>query len=256
MVSDFFTYTMDRPAGSGFAMYGAGHAVWLAAAVLTTVLLCVWDRKLSGRRRRALELSVVWTAAALDLAKYVYLFILGETSADMLPLHLCGFAVYLSLFNALKPGSIKMEILYSLCMPGAAMALIFPAWTFAPLWNIVSIQNFLIHILLLAYPLMLIASGRFFPDWRRLPWCLLFLAAAGIPVYAFNKRFDTNFMFLNTPVPGTPLELFARWWGNPGYILGILLMILAVWAVLYLPFIVYSRLRKKARARKEEAAVS
>ena len=241
MLSLFFNYVDELPPGSGFIMYHEGHLAWLAASAGLSLLLCLLYRKYGDRRRRRLELLVCWGAVSLDLLKYVYLGVLGKIGPDMLPLHLCGLAVYLSLFNALRPGKIKMEILYSLCMPGAAMALLFPAWTAFPMLSIVTLQNFLIHILLFAYPLMLVTSGRFTPDYKRLVWCLAFLLAVSPPIYLFNRAYGTNYMFLNIPSRGSPLELFASWWGNPGYLFGVLLMIIAVWVILYLPFALRQR---------------
>jgi len=155
--------------------------------------------------------------------------------------HLCGMAIYNSLLNAHRPGKIKQELLYSLCMPGTLSALLFPAWSAYPAISLICIQNFLQHGLLMIYPIMLFSGKNIRPDYRVLPKCLLFLAVISPPIYVFNKVFDTNFLFINYPSPGSPLVLFDKWFGNPGYILGILMLIIVVWAFLYIPIIITNK---------------
>ena len=129
------------------------------------------------------------------------------------------------------------ELLYCAGMPGALAALLFPNWGCYALWSFHSILAFLVHTLLVAYPLMLVLSGEFCPSLRRLPGCLLALVAMAAPVYVFNVLFDTNFMFLRRPSAGSPLEWFAGWWGEGWYLLGYFPMIVLVWLGLYAPFV-------------------
>ena len=74
------------------------------------------------------------------------------------------------------------------------------------------------------------------PDIKRVKSSVVFLAAAGLIVYPLNKIWGTNFMFLNTPSPGSPLAPLENLLGNPGYIVGLAGLVLLVWFVLYLPW--------------------
>ena len=69
------------------------------------------------------------------------------------------------------------------------------------------------------------------------------LAVAAV-MYVFNKLAGTNYFFLNSPAPGSPLEWFARFLGNPGYILGFLPIMAVVWLALYLPWLWKGRKRQ------------
>jgi uncharacterized membrane protein YwaF len=120
-------------------------------------------------------------------------------------------------------------------MPSAIAALLFADWLQYPIFNIQSIQSFSIHILLMSYPIMRISGGDLRPQAKVLPKCLLLIIVIAIPLYSLNKLLNTNFFFLNWPSPGSPLELFADLWGNPGYIAGIFIIIAALWLILYLP---------------------
>ena len=137
------------------------------------------------------------------------------------------------------------EFLYGVCMPGAAFALLFPDWTAYPAFSYHSIVGFLVHTLLVGYPLMLVCGGGLRPDPRRLPRCLAMLAALAAAVYVFDRAAQANYMFLLLPAPGSPLEWFARRLGNPGYLLGYVPMLAGVWVVLYLPFLIGLRRRRR-----------
>ena len=97
-------------------------------------------------------------------------------------------------------------------------------------------MGFTVHALLMAYPLMLVAGGDLRPEARLLPRCFGILVCCTVPVYLFDRFFGTNYMFLLWPSPGSPLEWFASFLGNPGYLLGYFPMLAVVWLALYLPF--------------------
>lgn len=250
----YFFVISGLPENVGFRMFGPEHLAWLAAIAAAAVVCAAGYRKLSARGRRRTGYIFCWSMVALDLLKDVYFVVSGVFSYEFLPLHLCGMAIYISLLNAYRPGKVSRELLYSLCMPGAVMALVFPAWTFYPAWNIATLQCFLIHALLFIYPVMLVAGGDLRPSMRNLPYCLLFLLAACPAVALVNRALGTNFMFISTPPAAQPFLTFVKWFGDPGYIFGMFLLLLAVWAVLYLPPELGRHFRRKAAGRDAETA--
>ena len=52
-------------------------------------------------------------------------------------------------------------------------------------------------------------------------------------VYLFNKKFDSNYMFINYPPANTPLKVLADQIGNPGYLLGYAIFIFLMILILY-----------------------
>ena len=129
-------------------------------------------------------------------------------------------------------------------MPGALMGTVYANWVYMPTLNFIYITSFVLHGLMVIYPLLSLTAGDHRPSVRWLPACFGFLATVSVPVYFFNLRFDTNFMFLAEPSPGSPLELFEQWFGNPGYLLGFVIMIAIVWAVMYVPFAIRSAAKR------------
>ena len=236
----FFTPEDLLPPGPGFSLWDGMHLRWLAISAAVTALLCLCYRRGSPRRRARLRIAVGTGILLCEVLKDANLIRFGVFDRWYLPLHLCGLAVFFSFYHCLRPGKTVGNFLYSTCAPGALFALLFPDWTAYPPFAYHSIVAFTVHTLIVAYPLMQVCGGDLRPDARCLPRCFGILVGLAIPVYLFDRIFHANYMFLLYPSPGSPLEWFAGLLGNPGYLLGYLPMMAAVWGLLYLPF-----LRKK-----------
>lgn len=95
--------------------------------------------------------------------------------------------------------------------------------------------------------MLLRAGGRVHPTVRHIHYSLLFLAAVVPPILIFDKMTGCNYLFVNRPVSGTPLEALADLMGNPGYLIGYAAMvvgvILLVYGLIYLADCVGKRLR-------------
>ena len=231
----FFDFTIG-PEAAGFGQFSAAHGLYLAAAALSALLLCLFYRRLDIGKRRRLCLALASSALALQLLRAVLLIISGNYTIGRLPLHLCAMAVYISFFHALRGGRLLGQFLYAFCMPGAAAALLFPDWSYYPALHFMTLSSFVLHILVFCYVLVQVSGGDIRPEGKSLPQCLGIMLAIAIPVYVFDVLTNTNYLFLNWPSPASPLELFA-FLGRPGYVLGYLPLIAVVWLVLYLPFI-------------------
>ncbi|MCC8156537.1 MAG: TIGR02206 family membrane protein [Oscillospiraceae bacterium] len=235
-MENFFVLENRLPAGAGFATFGREHICWLLIAAALGAALCMAFRRAGRRGQARLRVAVGCMILLCELLKDANLLAQGVFDIYYLPLHLCGIAVFFSLYHSLRPGEVIGNFLYSTCMPGAFCALLFPDWTAYPAFSYHSIVAFLVHTLLTVYPLMLLCGGAFRPNRRRLPACFLLLLSLAVPIYVFDRIFQANYMFLLQPSPGSPLEWFASFLGNPGYLLGYLPMLAVIWAALYFPF--------------------
>ena len=232
----FFTPEDKLPAGVGFAHWSGAHIAWLCIAAAIVAALCLAYRRAPAEGRRRLRRALGWAVLACEALKDVNVLVQGGFDVWFLPLHLCGLAVFFTFAHSLRPGKTLGNFLYSCCMPGAAFALLTPDWTAYPPFSYHSVVGFVVHALLVAYPLMLVVGGDLRPEARRLPRCFAILLGCAVPVAVFNHFFGTNYMFLSWPSPGSPLEWFTSFLGSPGYLLGYLPMLALVWLALYLPF--------------------
>ena len=242
---DFFV-TAESPE-TGFGLFSAAHFIWLIIGTATAVLICLIYRRSSAVKRRRIRIALSSSALVIELLKTLLLILAGDYGIGRLPLHLCGLSIYFCFIHSFmksSPHSVFSQFLYFFCMPGAVFALIFPDWVGYPLFSFMTFSGFLLHFLITIYAVMQVISTDIFPDLRRLPACILIMLLLAVPVYFFDKSSGTNYMFLNWPSPGSPLEWFSSL-GNPGYLLGYIPLMLITWAVLYLPFILHSKSRKK-----------
>jgi uncharacterized membrane protein YwaF len=90
---------------------------------------------------------------------------------------------------------------------------------------------------------MLTVAGEIRPSIRYVPKCVLLMAVIGIPGIICNFFLDTNFMFLMYADPGNPLYIFEQMWGN--HLLGIPVILVPLMAVLYLPWVLTDRCKRR-----------
>ena len=242
----FFVFDHHLPQGVGIGWMGGVHIGWLLFAALAIFGLCRACRRADAPRFRFLQRAVCAGILVTEVVRELCLLSAGVWGVYTLPLHLCSLSVFVVLWHTLRGNALSGELLYCLGMPGAAMALLFPDWLYYPAANLMSINSFLGHILLTAYPAMLTARGAIVPDVKRLPKCFACLAATSAVIFVFDKLTNSNYFFLNSPSPGSPLVFFERWLGNPGFIVGYLPLIAALWLLLYLPWVLVRRLRRPA----------
>ncbi len=239
-----FWCTSDTiPDGLGFSHFSAPHLLWLAALVAICVVCGFAYRRLDavgrGRMRKAVALLLV----ADELFKLIPMLIMDVFHVKYLPFQLCSINIFLIVWHAWKPGKTVGSFLYTVCIPGAVAAMLFPTWTKLPQWNYMLIHSFLAHILLILYPVMLTAAGEIRPRLREVPKCLaLLLGLAGVAL-VLNLLWDTNFMFLMEADDGNPLVIFERLWGS--HLLGFPVIIAGVIFVMYAPIEIYHAVRKR-----------
>lgn len=240
----FFLDTVETvPEGVGFPQYGLLHLTWLAVFIITCVLCCLWYRRLGQKGRGIWKKTVALLIVADEIFKMSMLMIGGRYRVSYLPFHLCSINIFVIAFYAWKPTKTVGGYLYTVGIPGAIAALLFPTWTELPILNFMHLHSFTIHILLAMFPIVLAVSGEVVPRLREVPKYLLMLGAMAVPVLGINLLLDTNFMFLMSADPGNPLYLFEQLWGN--HLLGFPVLITAVILVMFGPLELARKLRKK-----------
>lgn len=241
---EYFWYTSDTiPKGLGYSHYSGLHLAWLAALLLVTVLCSLHYRKLGSRGRGIWRKTVAMLLIADELFKLIPMLILGTFDISYLPFHLCSINIFIIAYHAWKPGKLLDNFLYIVCIPGALAALLFPTWTKLPALNYMCIHSFTVHILLVLYPVVLVAGGEIKPDIRKLPMVLMLLAGFAAVALVMNLVFDVNFMFLMRAGKGNPLYWFQEAWGS--HLLGFPVIIGALILLMYVPVEIYHKYKKK-----------
>jgi hypothetical integral membrane protein (TIGR02206 family) len=227
----FFDYSSNLTPGAGFSCFSFGHFVWLAVGCLLISSLAYFY-KVHKKERRLLTFAVAALALSLELGRAALLLHLGLYDRGRLPLHLCTLSIYLCFFHSVHPGKTLGQFLYAFSLPGAVFALLFPDWADYPAWHFVTVSSFLLHFLMVLYPLMQVLTGDIKPDAKQLPRVLLMMLCLAVPIYFLNLSLDTNYMYLNYPLVATPLMLFSSL-GRPGYLVVYPLLVSLIWLILY-----------------------
>ena len=231
-MNKFFDYTANTFPEVGFGRFSPAHLILLSALVLLLLGAYILCRKMPGPGR-CLHRASAWLLLFTQLGRAAILIALGIYDRGWLPLHLCTLSVYLCFIHMLRPKPALGQLIYAFSLPGAAFAMAFPDWADYPLWHFVSFTSFLLHFFLLLYPITALALGEIRINIRRFPGSLALMLSFALPIWALNKLLGTNYMFLNWPPPGTPLELFAPL-GSSGYLIGFIPLATAVWFLLYM----------------------
>lgn len=241
---EYFWYTSDTISdGLGFSHFDSFHVSWLAAGLIVIVACCLIYRRLKEHQRSFFRKTVALLLIADELFKDIPMLVMGVFEVSYLPFQLCSINLFLVAWHAWKPGKLLDNFLYTICIPGALAALLFPTWTKLPRMNYMCIHSFTVHILLVLYPVVLTAAGEIKPRLKEVPKCLLLLLFLAVYALVLNLLWDTNFMFLMYANKGNPLKWFETNWGNHLY--GFPVLIAAVLVVMHTPWIVYRKMKKK-----------
>lgn len=242
----FFAISETVGKGLGFSHYSGIHLMWLGVFLALTVSCCIVYRKLNEKGRRIMRFVLASLIVLDEVYKHTFLIIgghYGEYWMKYIPLHLCSINIILIAIHAVKPFKVLDDYLYTVGIPAAMMALIFPSWTKLPLGNFMHIHSFSVHILLALYPIVLTVGGSIRPNWRNAWKSVLLLAVLAIPALIANLIFDTNYMFLSSASEGNPLYLFEELFGSHLY--GFPILILAVLTVMLLPWAIGEIIAKR-----------
>lgn len=197
---------------------------WIANAALWAT----WRKKIPARATRmaALVLLAVCMAVTITLTVLDH----KDLPRTLLPLHLCSLSAFVTLYLLATGSRACFHFCWYLGMPGAALALVFPAVEPSSWPNLMATAFMLTHALVTFAPLLLCAQGRL-PAPRAAGGVLL----VGNVFFAFtffiNKLIGANYMFLLKAPSGTPLE-WMEGLGRVGYFACLELgAVLTVWAM-------------------------
>lgn len=149
----------------------------------------------------------LFMAAVLASSLFATLVILMAEGRgrEALPLHLCGLSALCAICLALRPRAVLLDWLWYLGMPGALLALMFPAPAVSRYQTAMNLSYAVTHMMILLIPGFLLDLGMR-PNRGRASAMALLLNAVALPVSVVNRWLGTDFLFLSAPPAGTPLE--------------------------------------------------
>ncbi|MBQ9061180.1 MAG: YwaF family protein [Firmicutes bacterium] len=235
----FWTQYEDLPPDIGYGRFSMEH--WITLFVIAVLIVCAvfWfsrrDEEIRSRIMKIIPVCMVFQEAFKD----GFLVRTGHFGPGYLPLHLCSLGVFLFLLIAFcrseKWKAVFSEIAVILILPGSIAALLFPDWAHLyPVCNFMNLYGYAWHGLLVLYPILCMKEGWPSLCISHIHYELVFLLFVVPPVYAFDRAFGCNYMFVHWPPAGTPLELIAHLTGEQWYLAGYGLFSIVVITLIYL----------------------
>lgn len=236
------------PLERGFELFATTHLTAICAIVTVALVLPLAVRMLVP----AVTGRVAHLLAALLLAQEgVMVWLRVDTwgfSADLLPLHMCTLAVYLSAWMLVTQDRRVFEVVYFWGLGGTTQALLTPDLEEgSPALS--QLLFFLGHGAVIVSIFYAMIVFRFRPHLGSLPRVMAITATAAAVAFAVNLWLGTNFMYLMAkPIRPSLLDWFGPW---PWYLLGLIAVSLLSFVLLYSPFFVADLVRRHASAKQK-----
>ena len=171
------------------------------------------------RKRKRLPAALGMLLCA-SLGVTLALLVLEGRWREAIPLHLCSLSALAAIALAFAPRQGLLDFLWYLGMPGAALALLFPAPAVSRCQALLNASYVVTHALILGVPLLAMRRGMR-PRRGKTPAMMLALCGIAGAAGVVNGLLGTDFLFLAAPPAGTPLEaVFAV--SYPVYLLALL----------------------------------
>lgn len=219
-MSHFWQYETQIPFNVGFSLFGRVHFFWLISITICLSIFLYFFQKYEKKVQQQILHLLGWSLILLEIGRIVFLWKIHFLSVYELPLHLCGLAGILCFLHAYTKWDWLAQTIYVACLPGTIGALLFPDWTMYPILNVIHIQAFLFHGLVIFYAMAMLFCG-FDPSIKKIYKPILFLGLSAVPIYAFDLYFKANYMFLQLPSKGSPLMILAKFTGEKWYLAGL-----------------------------------
>ncbi|MCG6939620.1 MAG: TIGR02206 family membrane protein [Thiohalocapsa sp.] len=229
-------------AGPRFLLFGDAHLWTLGLIVAVAVLLPLAVRRLWPLAVRPVAVLLALLLLVQEVGNLAMQVLRWGVSVELLPLHLCSLAVFVTAWALLSGNSRVYEVAYFWAFGGTTQALLTPDLRFGfpdPAYVVFFASHGLVVVGVLYATLALGLRPRPMSIVR----VALVTFAVAVVVFFVDLWLGTNFMYLMAKPEGASLlDWFGPW---PWYWLGLIGVALASFLVLYAPFLVLDLRRRK-----------
>ncbi len=223
---------------TGFVLFGGSHLAAIGLIAAASLLLPFAMRGLAPQLARPIGILLALLLISQELAQLVLLLQRHGPTPQMLPLHLCALAVWLTAWVLVTANARVFEVVYFWALGGTTQALAtpdlargFPSADF--------VLFFLGHGLVVIGVIYVVIVYRLRPVPASLIRVALITLAFAALVVGINVVLGTNFMYLMEKPAGTSLlDWFGPW---PWYWLALILVGALTFLLLYAPFFIADR---------------
>lgn len=193
----FWTHKDNIPEGMGYGQFSIKHLMWLILTISLIVGVVFLYGQLEPSSRITLLRTIGATLIIIDIIKMVLIYHSDVVFSDYLPLELCSFAAYFIVCDSIWIGNdIFPEMLLTMFLPAAIMAILVPTTSTLPAINFYTIHQFLYHGLIIAYVMTRFLYGEIPLSYPGVWKSILQIIMLATVIYIIDTVFNKNFMFL------------------------------------------------------------
>ena len=234
----FWNQLNTVPDDVGYGHFSSGHFLLLGITVFLSLAVVFIYRSASLEARSFIRIVIAGTLFLSEIIKYSAIAITHGDLKNYLPLEICSIAGYLIIADSLQQGTTFIsQMLLIAFLPGAIMALIYPTTVYLPLHNFFTYHQFLYHGLIVTYVLSRFFAGEIPMQYKGVWLSILTVFMIAMVIYAIDKRFNKNFMFLMHDEKNTMLMNITKLCGSGGrYTIGLITLCVIFIHIFYLIF--------------------
>jgi hypothetical integral membrane protein (TIGR02206 family) len=217
-------------------MFGTWHLVALLVIVLLNFGMLGF-RKSSAKTRTSLRWTMAIVLWADESSWHIWNLYWGHwTVQTMLPLHICSILIWLAGFMLIFKVRQIYEFVYFIGIGGAMQALLTPDAGIYGFPHYRIFQTMISHGLLITSGIYMTTVEGFRPTWKSFWRVVIGVNIYAAVIFPINLFLGTDFLFINgKPATASILDFLPPW---PYYLVYMELIGLAVFLLLYLPFII------------------
>lgn len=211
----FWTHKDNIPEGLGYGQFTWKHILWLIVTALGVAAFILCYIPADPHTKEVMCKAISAALLIIDVIKMILIGFSDVKTSEYLPLELCSFAAYFITADAFfHVGPPVREMLLTLFLPAALMALLFPTTSTLPAFNFYTIHQFVYHGLIAAYIFALFFAREIPLAYRRIWGSILRIIILASVIYAIDTVFDKNFMFLRDTYGNPMLEAIRKKTGD------------------------------------------
>jgi len=233
-----------QPAGT-YPLFGPTHLLTIAAmCIMGGVIVYGSNRWISPDRRKYVAVSLgLFMLAQEVLDRCLHHYLGHEAWRNVLPFHLCGMSVVLTVILFITRKRPVYDLLYFWGLAGAGMAILTPDIQFA-FPHILNLTYFWSHALIIVGVAFMTVNYGYRPYFKSFLRALVLTNVYLVLVIPINIALGTNYLYMcEKPKEATLVDLLGPW---PWYILGLEAIGTALFFLMYTPYLVADLLRTKA----------
>lgn len=196
---------------NGYGQFSKKHFLLLFISILLIFFYCVYYIN-ADQAHKIISLRIIAaTLMIIEVIKFTVMAITKVNVLNNLPLEICSFGAYFIVIDSiLLNNHVVLQMLLTLFLPAAIMAILFPTSTALPAINFFTFHQFLYHDLIIAYVVARFINGDIIVRYAYVWPAILRLIMIAFVVYIIDCIFDKNFMFLRDSYGNFMLDIIKK----------------------------------------------